>query len=220
MNEYEDEPTDGDPDEDDIETTLQQLQGFDLHGMLMRSLSDQALVDYEIVKYVLTRLPRIANVENDLRNDVLELVLDNAELLYPAAEYIATYILSFDLSATEKRRIAKKLLKPLRSKRHRPPDYYIMWVLHIFSTSKEWNWRTDIVEIYRSTTSEVVKRYAALAVAVGGTRSEALILKDDLPAASDMLRLAILAASNKLGSDERKHWKLAHQIRGIVEKLV
>jgi hypothetical protein len=79
---------------------------------------------------------------------------------------------------------------------------------------------TDIIDIYRSTTSEVVKRYAALAVAVGGTRSEALIVKDDLPAASDLLRLAILAASNRLGTDEQKHWKLAHQLRGIVEKLV
>ena len=65
-----------------------------------------------------------------------------------------------------------------------------------------------------------MKRYAALAVAVCGTRAEALIVKDDLPAASDMLRLAILSASNKLGGDERKHWKLAHQIQGIVEKIV
>ena len=79
---------------------------------------------------------------------------------------------------------------------------------------------TDIIEIYQNTTSEVVKRYAALAVAVCGTRAEALIVKGDLPAASDMLRLAVLSASNKLGNDERKHWKLAHQIRGIVEKIV
>jgi hypothetical protein len=72
----------------------------------------------------------------------------------------------------------------------------------------------------RNSTSEVVKRYAALALATCGSRTEALVVKDDFPAASDMLRLAILDASNKLGKDERRHWRLTHQIRGIVEKFV
>jgi Reverse transcriptase (RNA-dependent DNA polymerase) len=220
MEEYEDEAEDDALDQEQIEATLQQLHGYDLHGMLSRSVSDQALVDYEVVRYVLTRLPRIPNVDEDLKQDVLNLVIENAELLYPAAEYIATYILSFEFSRRAKRKIAKKLLKPLRSKRTRPPDYYIMWVLYIFSTSEEWNQMADIIDIYRSTTSEVVKRYAALAVAVGGTRSEALIVKDDLPSASDLLRLAILSASNKLGQDERRHWKRAHPIEGIVEKFL
>lgn len=219
--EYEDELPDEEPDEDDVEATLQQLQGYDLVGMFVDSISDEALVDYEVVKYVLTRLPRIAGAEDDLKSKLLELVIDNAELLYPAAEFIATYILSFDdIPNSERKKIAKKLLRPLKSKHNRPPDYYAMWVLYIFSTSENWNQLTDIIDIYRNSTSEVVKRYAALAVAVCGTRAEALIVKDDLPASSDMLRLAILSASNKLGKDERKHWKLANQIRGIAEKIV
>ena len=119
-----------------------------------------------------------------------------------------------------KKKIAKKLLKSLKSKRNPPPDYFTMWILHIFSTSQDWNHASDIVELYRRTTSEVVKRYAALAVAVCGSRSEALVVKDDLSATSSLLRLAILSASNKLGKDERKHWKLANQIHGVVEKLV
>lgn len=210
-----------DPDEEAVAEMLQQLQGYDLHDMFVASISDQALVDYEMVRYVLTRLPRISGADDDLKSDILELVLDRADLLYPAAEFIARYILSFDsFSKSKKKKIAKQLLKPLKSKRSQPPDYYAMWILYIFSTSEDWNHAGDIVALYQRSTSEVVKRFAALAIAVGGTRSEALVVKDDLPNASDLLRLAILCASNRLGKDERKHWKLANQVHGAVEKYV
>ena len=120
----------------------------------------------------------------------------------------------------QKKNIAGKLLKPLKSRRNPPPDYYAMWILHIFSTSQDWNHARDIVELYERSTSEVVKRYAALAIAVCGNRAEAVAVKDDLHTASSLLRLGILSASNKLGKDERKHWKLANQIKGVVEKLI
>jgi hypothetical protein len=82
-----------------------------------------------------------------------------------------------------------------------------MWMLWLFSTSADWNHTRDIVQLFQLlTSSEVLKRYAALAIAKGGSRSEALIVKDDFSAASDMLKLAILKASHKLGNDERRHW--------------
>ena len=220
---YEDEEREEDEDPDDVEvdSLLEQLQGYDLKGMFIGSISDQTLVDYEMVRYVLTRLPRIRGADENLKLEILELVLDNAMLLYPAAEYIARYILSFEqFSAAEKRRIAKKLLRPLKSKRNRPPAYYAMWILYIFTTSKDWDHVSDIVALYRHATSDVVKRYASLAIAVGGTRSEALVVKEDLSSASSLLRLAILCASNQLGSDERRHWKLGNQIVGVVEKYL
>lgn len=221
--EYEDDEVDEDDelDEEAVAHLLQQLQGYDLHEMFVESISDQALVDYEMVRYVLTRLPRIPGANENLKSDILELVLDSAELLYPASEFIAKYLLSFEeLSKSEKKKIAKQLLKPLKSKRNPPPDYYAMWILYIFSTSEDWDHAGDIARLYQEATSEVVKRYAALAISVGGTRAEALVVKDDFANASDLLRLAILCASNKLGKDERKHWKLANQIKGAVEKYV
>ena len=219
--EYEEESLEDEPDEEEVQKKLEELQGYDLHGMFVNSISDQELVDYEIVKYVLTRLPRIAGVDEDLKTTILELVIDNAELLYPVAEFIAKYVISFTgLSKGQKKKVSKKLLSPLKGNRNSPPDYYAMWILHIFSTSEQWNQVSDIIELYQQTNSEVVKRYAALAIAVCGTRTDALIIKDDIQSASDLLRLAILSASNKLGDDERKHWKLANQTHGVVEKIV
>jgi hypothetical protein len=208
-------------DEEEIEQTLQKLQALDLVEMLKTSMSDKALVDYEVINYVLTRLPRMPESINEIKGQVLDLIIENAELLYPSSENIAKYVVSFnDLPKSEKKKIAKKLLKPLKSKRNPPPTYYAMWMLYIFTTSEDWNQIKDIIQLYQNSSSEVVKRYAALAIAKGGSRAEALIIKNDFNSASDLLRLAILEASNKLGKDERKHWKLANQINGIIEKII
>lgn len=218
---YEGDEDEEEPDEDEIRATLDTLQGLDLKGMLESSLADTALIDYEAVTYALTKLPRIPGAPVHLKREVLDFVIDNAELLYPAAEYIVKYVLSFsNLTARERRKIAKKLLKPLKSKRNPPPSYYAMWILHIFSTSEQWNHVTDIVALYRESTSEIVKRHAALAIYAAGSRAEALSIKDDFVAASPLLRLAILLAAKKLGNDERKHWKLANGVSGIIEKLI
>lgn len=208
-------------DEAEIQQTLAVLQGSDLKGMLEASLADTTLVDYQAVTFALTKLPRIPGTPSDLKREVLHLVIDNAELLYPVAEHIATYVLSFnDLTRAEQKQIAGKLLKPLKSKRSPPPPYYAMWILHVFASAPEWNHTQDIVKLYSETTSEVIKRFAALAIHASGTRAQALAVKDEYIAASPLLKLAVLFASKKLGHDERKHWRLAQGVSGSLEKLI
>ena len=214
-----DDEDDEELDEEVVDRLLEIMRGHDLRGMLEDSISDQTLVDYEMVRYVLTRLPRMPGANERFKEDILDIVMENADLLYPASEYIAQYVLSLrNITAAERRSIAKKLLRPLRRKINPPPAYYAMWILYVFSTSKEWGCANDIASIYQDSNSEVIKRYAALAIAVGGARAQALVIKDDFPNASSLLRLAILSASNRLGRDERRHWRLANQMRGVVEK--
>lgn len=216
-----DDGDDDELDEEEVQQALAVLQGTDLKGMLEASLADTALVDYEAVVYALTKLPRIPGAPAQLKREVLDLVIDNAELLYPVAEQIAKYVLSFtDLTLVEQKRFAAKLLRPLRSKRNPPPPYYAMWVLHIFASAPGWKHAGQIVGLYSGSTSEVIKRHAALAIHTSGNRSKAVAIKDDYVGASPLLRLGILVASRKLGVDERKHWKLANGVSGGIEKLV
>jgi len=209
-----------DPSEDDIQDILESLQGHDVVGLLRESMSDTDLVDYQAVTYALTKLPRIPGAPADLKRDVLELVINNAELLYPVAEHIATYVLSFDdLTAAERKKIAKKLLKPLQSRR-RPPPYYAMWILHIFAASVEWNHASEIMRLFADSSSEVIKRACALVINTSGTRAQAVAVMDSYATASPLLRLGILSATRRLGADERRHWKLAQGVNGVFEKLV
>lgn len=209
------------PEEEEIQQTLEALQGYDVVGLLRASMLDTALVDYQAVTYALTKLPRIPGAPAELKREVLELVIENAELLYPVAEHIASYVLSFDnLTTAERRRIAKKLLKPLQSRRRPPPPYYAMWILHIFASSPDWNHANEIVSLFTDSTSEVIRRACALVIQMSGTRAQAVAVKDAYPTASPLLRLAILGATHKLGADERKHWKLVQGVSGVVEKQV
>jgi hypothetical protein len=209
------------PEEHEIEETLALLQAIDLKGILERSLEDTALVDYEAVSYVLKKIPRIPGVSSTLKRQILDLIIDNIELLYPVAEQISHYVLSFDdLTKREKKNIAKKLLKPLKVKKNKPPAFYAMWILSIFSSGAEWGHAKEILPIYLESISEVIKRYAVLAIHVNGNRAEAVAVKDDYSTASPLLKMAILFLSRKLGQDERKHWKLSNGVSGGVEKLI
>lgn len=216
-----DDQDDSELNEQAVQEVLAVLQGSDLKGMLKASLADTALVDYQAVTYALTKLPRIPGTPPVLKREVLELVIENAELLYPVAEHIASYILSFeDLTPAEQKKIANKLLKPLKSRRTPPPPYYAMWILHIFASSQQWNHAQDIVNLYIQSTSEVIKRAACLAIHSSGTRAEALAVKDEYSSASPLLKLGILFAARKLGHDERKHWRQAQSVGGSLEKLI
>jgi hypothetical protein len=191
---------DKEPDPDLVAQALAKLQAIDLMKLLRRSLRNTALVDYEAVTYALTRLPRIPGELVSLKRQVLDLVIENAALLYPVAEHIAKYVLTFDdLSGSERRQVARKLLRPLSSRKHRPPDYYAMWILHVFASTPDWNHSREIIALYRDANNEVVKRFAALAIHTGGTRAEALAMKDDYAAASPLLRLALLFLIRSLG---------------------
>lgn len=209
------------PSEEEIQEILNVLQGHDVVGILRASMQDTELVDYQAVTYALTKLPRIPGAPADLKREVLELVINNAELLYPVAEHIATYVLSFDdLTNAERKIIARKLLRPLQSKRRPPPPYYAMWILHIFASSSEWNHAKEIIKLFNDSGSEVIRRSCALVIHKSGTRAQAVAVKDYYASASHMLRLAILCASHKLGADERRHWKLVQGVNGVVEKLI
>ncbi len=142
---YEDGADEEVPNEEEITRAIALLQGMDLKEMLNSSLADTGLVDYEAVMYVLTKLPRIPGVSPDLKREVLDLVIDKAELLYPVAEQIAKYVLSFnDLTVLDRKRISAKLLKLLKS-RHPPPPFYAMWILHIFASTSDWNNAREIL---------------------------------------------------------------------------
>lgn len=209
------------PSEVEIQEILENLQGHDVVGLLRRSMEDTALVDYQAVTYALTKLPRIPGAPRALKREVLELVIDNAELLYPVAEHIATYVLSFnDLTAAERKKIAKRLLKPLQSRRRPPPPYYAMWILHIFASTEDWNHASEIMKLFTDSSSEVIKRACALVIHRSGTRAQAVAIKETYATASPLLRLGILYATRKLGGDERRHWKIVQCVSGVLEKLI
>ncbi len=152
----------------------------------------------------------------------MDVVLNNIEHLYPISDSIAKFFLNFEeLNKTRRNQIAKTFLRPIKKHvKHPPPEFYIMWILSIFSDLPSWNHAIDILGVYTNTKSEVVKRYAALALATTGKRPQALHLKDDFESASPLLQIAILACSHKLGDDEKKYWRRSLGLTRFLEKNI
>lgn len=211
--------------EDELELTdeeLEDLEGLNLHELLRAALADHALVDYERVKGVLAHPSVLSRLSDDRRNDIANILLENLEHLYPVAEDVSNFFRTFTNAPKRIRnRISRALLNSIKSYRGKwPPEYHMVWVLSVFCSSDNWGGAGQILSIFTSHPSSVVRRYAALALYKNGSRAEALVLKNEFGNLAPLTQSAILLATHKLGADERQHWRRTVQLGGILENLL
>ncbi len=211
-----------DEDEEGLtEEEVGELEQVNFQELLSESLEDIDNVDYEMITFLLGRLSNIDEFKDEWRSTLVDLVLENIEHLYPISNSLARFFKGFkDLPAKERRKIATALLRPIVKNKIPPPDYYTMWVLSIFMSNSTWNNANKILKIFSETQSEVVRRYAALAIEMNGSRAQALSLRDHFDHASPLLKLALLRATRLLGADERRFWKRGKMISGHLEKRI
>ena len=124
------------------------------------------------------------------------------------------------LEPSVRHEIADSLLAPiLNAHDARPSNYYSIWMLSVFSRDGSWDHAESLVRIFRETSSDAIRRYAALALAASGTRAQAVAIKEYLRGGSSLCRTAMLLATAKLGKDERKHLKNSLRLGDSLEKL-
>ena len=144
------------------ELTTDQLETID--AVNFTDVLDEALneepINYKKVTFILEKLSAL---END---DLIDIVLDNLELLYPVAHAVNAFFQGFEhLPPKQKKKIAESLLAPiLPSQRYRAPEYYAVWILDLFANHAAWNHKNQLLHIFRDTQSQTIKRYAALAI--------------------------------------------------------
>ena len=95
-----------------------------------------------------------------------------------------------------------------------------MWILDVFASSPALNHAERLRHVYTSTASPIVKRYAALALAATGRRSDVVVTRPDIGGAKPLVRTAILQAWGRAGRDERKHWKQMIASGDVLEKVI
>jgi hypothetical protein len=192
-----------------------ELDALNLSEMLEEALGEDQNVDYREVSFILGRLSALQKPE------LIPIVVENLERLYPVAQSIAAFFKQFSaLEKNTREDVAKALLAPLLDNdRSRPSEYYCVWTLSLFHEHGDWNHAQDLLRILRGTNSDAVRRFAALALATSGTRSEAIQTPKYLPSASSLSRTAILLATTKMGNDERKYLRQSLRLSDPLEKL-
>lgn len=199
-----------------------EIAGVDFAAFIAELIEDRDLADYSTISSLLRRPEVFSALPVAARKRVAQVLLKNIDQLYPVSADAAHFFSLFsDYTWKDLKKIRTSLLNSVKQKNGRwPPEYYIMWILSVFSSSKKWRESPDYVRLFRDHRSDMIRRMAALAIARNGTRSDAVDIKDGFAAASPIERLGILLASRKLGTDERKHWRTSLQLTGILEKLI
>jgi reverse transcriptase-like protein len=211
VGEYDEAASYDDLDEDQ----KREVDKLNLSEMLEAALAEGQNVDFREVSFILGRLSALKKPE------LIPIVLDNLERLYPVAHSIAAFFKQFSALDTDSReKAAEALLAPILDiENAKPSDYYCIWILSLFHDHREWNHAQDLLRIFRSTNSDAVRRFAALALATSGTRSEAIQMPKYLASASSLSRTAILLATAKMGTDERKYLRQGQRLNDPLEKL-
>jgi Reverse transcriptase (RNA-dependent DNA polymerase) len=209
-------------EQDITDEQIAELTELNIAELVADALEDRDFVDYPTLSALLKHPVVFTMLPIDSRKNLGEVLLRNAPHLYPIAEDVARFFESFaDQSWRDKKHVRNKLLASIRAKRNKwPPEYYIMWILDVFAQSEAWRHAPDFARIFRDHRSDLVRRMAALAIGANGSRADALETRDRYAAASPLEQLAILVATKRLGTDERRHWKTSLQLKGPLEKRI
>jgi len=192
-----------------------EIDALNLSEILTEALAEGENVDYKEVSFILGRLSALQ------KPDLIPIVLDNLNRLFPVAHSIAAFFREFSvLDAQTRDAIAAALLDPIiNSKEVSASEYYCIWALSVFHQTREWNHAQILLRIFREATSDAVRRFAALALRTSGTRAEALQVSKYLGSASSLSRTAILLGTTKMGTDERKYQRQSLRLSDPLEKI-
>ena len=98
-------------------------------------------------------------------------------------------------------------------------EYYAIWVLSIFADNSIWDHAESLLRILREARSDAIRRFAALALGTSGSRAQVVHVKQYLSSASSLSRTALMLATAKMGTDERKYLKQSLKLHDSFEKL-
>lgn len=189
-----------------------EIDAMNLSEMLKEALAQGHNADFREVSFILGRLSALQ------RPELVPIVIENLERLSPVAHSIAAFFRGFkNLDAGLREEVAGALLRGIGDRRF--SEYYSIWVLHVFSQSSHWNHADSLLRVFREAHSDVIRRYAALALRTCGTRAQALEVSRYITSASSLSRTAILIATGRMGADERKYLKKGLRLTDSFEVL-
>lgn len=200
--------------EDLDEEAKKKIDALNLSGMLQDALEGKDQIDFQEVSFILSRLSSLREPE------LIPIVLDNIEKLFPVAHAVARFFSAFDqLEEGIKEDITNRLLLPIETGQH-VSEYYAVWILNLFFERKNWNHAPRLARIYADAQTDAVKRYSALALSTSGTRAEAITAMRTFRGSLPLTRTALLLASVNLGRDERKFSIKSLQLHNQLERIL
>jgi len=153
--------------EDMTAAQKEEIDAMNLSKMLESALAEDEIVDFREVSFILGRLSALEKPE------LIPIVINNLDRLAPVAHSVAAFFRKFsDMDRATRNKAAAALLDPILKGSKYVSEYYAVWVLSIFADDPVWDHAESLLKILRETRSDVVRRFAALALRASGSRAQ------------------------------------------------
>ena len=183
---YDVEDGDGEPED------MEDADAVALIEMLVDAVPNHGSVNFRVVDFALRRLRRIL-LDRRTADELLTILMENLDRLVPSIEDV-TKLISIIRPENERQRreIGLRLLTSIERVGY--VDHYGAWILTVFVRDERWGCVDELVDMFRTSNSDVVRRYAALAVAKAGHGARLVESATSVSDESVMVRLALLKA--------------------------
>lgn len=188
-------------DYDDLNEEQQELIDTLNLGELFREEAESDEPDIPVVKFCLRRLGQLGD------ESVVEDIFDNLESLIPAFVDIVQYFKSLRYLNEESRsQLGGRLLALLQNSMVSELAYHRMWIIHVFTESREWDNEGKFVGLYNLESDQACRRKLILAMGRSEQRHWFQSQWRTLFEHPHWQRRAVLVAASCMPADARKHW--------------
>ncbi len=184
--------------EDLSEEHQKELDKMNLEQILKELLNADE-IDLKTVPFFIRRLAQLQNTE------VLDLILDNTEKLYPIFKHVFQYLNNVGLTNEQKEKVSDRLYEILDETIIGHLEFHRMWLFKTFSNGP--NWKTEkLMHLYNEYYDDFSRREIILALGNANQQSWFRPKKRDALNFPTWQRRAFIRAAKCLPGDEAKHW--------------
>ena len=163
--------------------------------------AESEVPDIPVVKFCLRRLGQLGD------QDVVEHIFDNLESLVPAFVDVISYFKNLRyLNPQTRSDLGGRLLALLENSIVSGLPYHRMWIVDVFTESREWDNEHRFVTLYNNETEQVCRRKLILAMGRAEQRHWFQAQWRSLFEHPHWQRRAVLAAASCMPADDRRHW--------------
>lgn len=168
---------------------------------LFREEAESEEPDIPVIKFCLRRLGQLGD------NGAVEHIFDNLESITPAFVDVIKHISNLRyLNEQERSELGSRCLRLLHDSIVSELPYHRMWIISLFTESREWNNETQFLTLYNRETDQACKRKLILALGRSQQRHWFQSQWRTLFEHPHWQRRAVLAAASCMPPDARRHW--------------
>ena len=194
---------------------------LDVEGVFDLAMQIDTEPKFGLIRFLLERIIVQPGVDEDVRSKIVRKAMNNVWKLTPLFDAIVKAIdEDAGISKTEMESWAKRIHAEILERKLFVPGFIVAWFCWFVGERQIGGMADKIKNLSERTGDNVVLREALYAISRVGSRAQALAIKDRYSSVADVVRPTVVAATKKLGADERRFWRLKVGISDPYEKLM